>query len=420
MRVRYHALEAHTGEQGRSISVRFELENRSGRAWDTGGQVHLGWQVYDPDTATFITEGKWIPLESAVASGEKQAIQAEVELPEQDGPYRVYLSLLDEREGWFYANGDPLILLDASVAGGRTDVLEARITTAAKIRGQSLLASIPKILKQPFQSIWTNRSLIQSMARRDILARYRGSFGDVFWTILNPLLLMGTYFFVFGVVLQTRFGADASRSGFALYFLAGMLPWLAFSEPVGRSPHVVLEHRNFVKKLVFPLETLSVVQVLSGFATELFALVVYIAGLLILRGGVPLSVIWLPAIVIPQLLFTLGLCWFLSALGAYMRDLGQIMGFLMTLWFFLTPICYSETQLPHAALPVLGKNPLFILVRAYRSVFLEGQMPEWHGPRRCHLTAGSDPERKIRHREANAPYVSIERPSRSDPQEHEW
>ena len=90
------------------------------------------------------------------------------------------------------------------------------------------------------------------MARRDVLARYRGSFGDVFWTVLNPLLLMGTYFFVFGIVLQTRFGPDASRTGFALYFLAGMLPWLAFSEPVGRSPHVIWEHRNFVKKLVFP------------------------------------------------------------------------------------------------------------------------------------------------------------------------
>ena len=75
------------------------------------------------------------------------------------------------------------------------------------------------------------------MARRDILARYRGSFGDVLWTILNPLLLMSTYFFVFGVVLQARFGADQSSTGFALYFLAGMLPWLAFSEPAGpRAP----------------------------------------------------------------------------------------------------------------------------------------------------------------------------------------
>src|SRR5207342_2096685 len=134
-----------------------------------------------------------------------------------------------------------------------------------------------------------------------------------------------------------------------------------------RSPHVVLEHRNFVKKLVFPLETLPVVQTVSGFTTELFATGVYIIGLLILKHSVPLSVLWLPALMIPQLLFTLGLCWFLAALGAYARDLGQIMGFVLTLWFFITPICYPESQLPAAALPLLGKNPLFVLVHGYRA-----------------------------------------------------
>ena len=92
------------------------------------------------------------------------------------------------------------------------------------------------------------------MVRRDILARYRGSFGDVFWTVLNPLLLMATYYFVFGVVLRTRFGADSSRSGFVLYFLAGMMPWLAFSEAVGRSP-TLSSNTGTSKKLVFPVET---------------------------------------------------------------------------------------------------------------------------------------------------------------------
>lgn len=378
MRARYLGLNAATDPQGRAIALSFEVENRGREPWRAGAGIHIGWQVFDPETSTFITEGTWSPLEVNVPPGGTQRVETQVTLPEQDGPYRVYLSLLDEKSGWFYTQGDPLVLLEATVANGRTNLTSARVTTIAAIRRNNLIHAVPKILKQPWQSIWTNRTLIGSMAQRDVLARYRGSFGDVFWTILNPVLLMTTYFFVFGIVLKTRFGADASRSGFALYFLAGMLPWLAFSEPVGRSPHVILEHRNFVKKLVFPLETLPVVQVLSGFVTEFFAILVYVIGLAILRGGVPLTVAWLPAILIPQLLFTLGLCWFLSALGAYLRDLGQIMGFLMTLWFFLTPICYPETQLPHAALPILGKNPVFILVRGYRSIFLEGQMPEWH------------------------------------------
>jgi lipopolysaccharide transport system permease protein len=378
MRARYYALEAIADQQGYGIFVRFELENRSRSEWRASDGYHIGWQIYDPETATFITEGEWVPLGESIAPGSRRTVEARVTLPEQDGPYRVYVSPIHEQRGWFYACGSPLAMIEASVSGGRITVDEARITTIARLRRENWIRSVPRLLKQPFESIWANRGLIGSMARRDVLARYRGSFGDVFWTILNPLLLMSTYFFVFGIVLQTRFGGDASRTGFALYFLAGMLPWLAFSEPVGRSPHVVLEHRNFVKKLVFPVDTLPVVQVLSGFATEVFALAIYICGLLVLRGTIHPSIVWLPALIVPQLLLTLGLCWFLAALGAYVRDLGQVMGFVLTLWFFITPICYPETHLPGGAAAVLSFNPIFILVRGYRAIFLEGHAPEWH------------------------------------------
>jgi lipopolysaccharide transport system permease protein len=212
--------------------------------------------------------------------------------------------------------------------------------------------------------------------RRDISARYRGSIGGTFWAVLNPLLLMLTYIFVFGVVFQTRFGADKSRSGFVLYFLAGILPWLAFAEAVGRSPYVIPEHRNFVKKLVFPLETLPVNLVISGAVTELIGLVVFTIVLLVARGGVPWTVIWLPALLVPQLLLTAGLAWFLAALGVFVRDLGQIIGFVLTLWLFLTPIFYPETQVPAAAAKLLSINPMWALVRGYRAIFLESRAPD--------------------------------------------
>ena len=127
----------------------------------------------------------------------------------------------------------------------------------------------------PLSTIWRNRGLIRAMVRRDILGRYRGSFGGAFWTIINPLLLMLTYFFVFGVVLRDPLRSARQRPSFALYFLAGMLPWLAFSEAAGRAPSVMLEHRNFVKKLVFAVETLPVNLVVAGLITELFAIVLY-------------------------------------------------------------------------------------------------------------------------------------------------
>jgi lipopolysaccharide transport system permease protein len=217
------------------------------------------------------------------------------------------------------------------------------------------------------------------MVRRDVMGRYRGSFGGVFWALLNPLLLMLTYLFVFGVVLQARFAGDPSRAGFVLYFLAGMLPWLPFSEAAGRAPFVMLEHRNFVKKLVFPLETLPVTQVVAGLVTQGFALAIFLVLLAVIRGSLPATVAWLPVLLIPQVLLTLGVCWFLAALGVYVRDLGQVIGFLLTLWFFLTPICYPEASLPQAALGILSKNPLFVLVRGYRAILLEGAAPAF-GP----------------------------------------
>ncbi len=235
--------------------------------------------------------------------------------------------------------------------------------------------SVGRAFSYPALTVWRNQRLIRTMVRRDILGRYRGSFGGSFWTVINPLLLMGTYFFVFGVVLKRP---EESRTDFALYFLAGMLPWLAFSESVGRSPSVMLEHRNFVKKLVFAVETLPVNLVISGLVSEAFAVVLYCIFLGAIRHGLPLTILWLPALILPQVLFTAGICWFLAALGVFVRDLGQIISYMLTVWFFITPICYREDAL-RAHAPWMAKNPITVLVRGYRAIFLYDQAPQF-GP----------------------------------------
>jgi lipopolysaccharide transport system permease protein len=328
----------------------------------------VGWQFYDPDTNRFIQEGEWTPA----AAGDTSLT---VEFPPEPGGYRIYLSTVSAEKGWDYMRGEPFVVVDAVVEGASVRVLNHEVCTLRRLRWRSLLRALPKLFTVPVASLWRNRTLLRSMVKRDILTRYRGSVGDVFWTVLNPLLLMLTYYFVFGVVLRTRFGADRSGSGYVLYFLAGMLPWLAFSEAAGRAPYIILEHRNWVKKLVFPLETLPAIPVISGIVTEVFAVVIFIAALFALRGHVPVTAFWLPALVIPQILFTVGLAWFLAALAVYVRDLGQINGFLLTLWFFLTPICYPVAAMPKGALRLLGKNPMFVLVQAYRDVLLDGHAP---------------------------------------------
>ncbi|MGI8742307.1 MAG: ABC transporter permease [Bryobacteraceae bacterium] len=350
---------------GNILRVEFTLENHS------RGEF-VGWQFFDPESGRFIEEGQW----KSIDRGASVPVEVEIEFPPESGAYQIYLSPISNESGWAYQNGKPFLLVDTQVVDGTVSLTKSEVTTRRALCWRNLRRAIPKAFTYPLLIPVRHYRLIQSMVRRDILSRYRGSVGDVVWTFLNPLLLMATYIFVFGVVLHARFGADRSSTGFALYFLAGMLPWLALSESVGRAPHVILEHRNFVKKLIFPLETLPVNQVVAGLITELFALTVFLVILLVLRGSVPITVFWLPMLAIPQLLLTLGLCWFLAALGVFLRDLSQIMGFLLTLWFFLTPICYPETSLPATALVILRKNPLYVLVRAYRAIFLEGHAPE--------------------------------------------
>jgi lipopolysaccharide transport system permease protein len=348
----------------RAVKVRFHVNGSC-------DGCSIGYQVFDPDTGTFIREGEWQRIESP-------DVEVNIALPAERGRYHVYLSPIEESRGWHYALGRPFLLIEAVVEAGKARLVQTGVTTMRALRIRRLGTAFRKAFTLPVTSIWTNRSLIHSMVRRDIAARYRGSLGDIIWTVLNPLLLMVTYFFVFGVVLQSRFGPDQSRSGFALYFLAGMLPWLAFSEAVGRSPHVLVEHRNFIKKLVFPVEILPVTQVVSGLVTQAFATGLFFIAVFIFRGDFPVSAVWLPVVLVPQILFTLGTAWFLAAMGVFLRDLGQMIGFLLTLWFFLTPICYPETSLPAGAAEVLSKNPVYALVRGYRAIFLESHAPAFH------------------------------------------
>jgi len=374
--VGYRDLELQAG--GLQLRVHVALENRSLETWPRKS-MSLGWQFFDPQTNRFILEGEWTTLARDVAPGEIEPFDIAIVFPPEAGSYQIFISPVQQPGGWAYARGEPLIRIVAEVGDGQARIVEQEITTVRALGWRRLRRSLPKFLSGPWRTVVENQRLIRSMARRDILARYRGSFGDVFWTVLNPLLLMTTYFFVFGVVLRTRFGADQSSTGFALYFLAGMLPWLAFSEPAGRAPFVILEHRNFVKKLIFPLDTLPVNQVVSGLVTELFAAGIFVIALLLIRGTIPLAVFWLPVLLIPQLFFTLGICWFLAALGVFLRDLGQIMGFILTLWFFITPICYPESNLanlPGPALAILWSNPMFVLVRGYRDILLEHHAPQ--------------------------------------------
>ncbi len=361
----------------RRVEVACTVHNTGPHDWRAAAGYTFSYQIFDPATGTLVEDGKRTPFEGDIAPGGASAVRVSVALPQQAGRYRIYLSPLQEDQAWFYEKGSPFLLLDVAVEDGHARVARQRVATLGRVRWETLARSAGRALWYPLRTIVRHRSLIRSMVRRDVSGRYRGSYGGLFWTVIHPLLMMVTYYFVFGLVLRARFGGDDRPSSFVLYFLTGMLPWLALSEAVGRSPTVVVEYRTFVKKLVFPIEILPVNLALAGLASEAFAAVILGGSLWFFDRPITATALYLPVLILPQFLLTLGLSWFLAALGVFFRDTGQIAGFALTLWFFITPICYPEASLPANWRWLFEQNPLYVLVENYRRILLEGAAPAW-------------------------------------------
>jgi len=361
---------------GARLAVSLELRNDDSEDWRTADGHAVAYQVFDAASDNLIDEGPRASYQQDIAPHQTAKLDMSIDLPKETGRYKVFVSPLKENEAWFYEHGSEFLLIEANVEKGIVTSPHSTVTTLSKQRFRRFGRTIASGLTYPFRTVWRHRSLIRSMVRRDIMGRYSGSYGGLFWTVIHPLLMMVTYAFVFGVVLRTRFG-DNQPGNFALYFMAGMLPWLAFSEAVGRAPTVVYEHSNFVKKLLFPVEILPVNLVFAGLFSEIFGILIFGGALLYYGRDLAITALYLPLILVPQLLFTLGLSWFLAALGVLFRDLGQLIGFILTVWFFTTPICYPENQLPQQYAWLFEKNPMFVLVDSYRTVLLDGVAPAW-------------------------------------------
>ncbi len=228
-----------------------------------------------------------------------------------------------------------------------------------------------------FVRFWRHSSLIGSFVKRDLMARYKGSAIGLFWSVIHPLIMLALYSFVFSKILKVRVGAEEGTGNFAIYLFCGMLPWNAFAEAINRSSGVVLEHANLIKRTIFPAEILPVYLVVSGIVNELIGLVILFAALLFTGHHFSLLVLALPAILLLQVTFTVGLAWIVAGTTVFIRDLGQIMGVGLTLWLFLTPIFYPPTLVPAEWRILLSMNPMYAVVEAYRSLILLGRPPAW-------------------------------------------
>jgi lipopolysaccharide transport system permease protein len=196
---------------------------------------------------------------------------------------------------------------------------------------------------------------------------------------LTPALMIAIFTFIFAEVFQARFERGGTALDYALYLFCGLLPWTAFQESVQGSSNVVVAHANLVKRVVFPLETLPVAQALAAHAGQLFGTIALLVAALLIRGELHATVLWLPVLLVPQLMFTLGASWLVASLGVFVRDTAQAAGLVLMAWMYLTPIIYPEALVPEKYRRLLDLNPFTPLVRGYRRALLEGAPPDWAG-----------------------------------------
>ena len=228
-----------------------------------------------------------------------------------------------------------------------------------------------------FASLWRNRELIKASAKREVLGRYRGSFLGLLWSFFNPLFMLAVYTFVFSVVFKARWNVESdSKTEFALVLFAGLIVFNLFGETINRAASLVINNPNYVKKVVFPLEILPFVGLLSAAYHMLISLVVWIVAYLILAGMPHITVLLLPLVILPFALFIIGLSWALASLGVFLRDVSQFIGVVVTTLMFLSPIFYPASALPETYRHILYLNPLTPVIEMTREVLYWGRQPD--------------------------------------------
>jgi ABC-type polysaccharide/polyol phosphate export permease len=226
-----------------------------------------------------------------------------------------------------------------------------------------------------FRNLLRYRQLITALTARDLKARYRGSILGFFWSLANPLLLLGVYTLVF-----TRFFHRPDIKAYPLFLFAGILPWTFFAGSVLESTTAITSNAGLVKKVMFPAEALPLVVVLSHLVHFLFAIPILLLALFaaVFAGSVELSgfILLAPVIILLQAIFVSGIALAISSTSVLFRDLRDLITNLLQLGFFLTPVIYllDSIQAPWMR-GLLRLNPMTPFVASYQSIFFFGRSP---------------------------------------------
>jgi lipopolysaccharide transport system permease protein len=227
-----------------------------------------------------------------------------------------------------------------------------------------------------------HRDLIYRLVSREFTQRFRGSMLGATWAVLTPLLTALIFAFVFGTVFKARWGdlgTGAKHGGFTLIFLTGLVTHGMFAEAIGRAPTLVVSNASYVKKVVFPLEILPVIAACTALINGAIGMGIVVLLNLAMNYTVHPTLLLLPLVLLPYMLLVIGLVLFLAATGVYVRDLSQVVGFVITVTMFMTPIFYPIEAVPSSFRPIIWLNPLTFVVQQARAVTVFGDLPDWGG-----------------------------------------
>ena len=246
-------------------------------------------------------------------------------------------------------------------------------TTASSAKPGSLAAIFGSLA-----TFYDRRWLIRYLIQRQISRNYRGSYLGLVWAFLGPLLMVALLTLVFSELLGLRFREVTGDNplNFGLYLFCGLIPFLAYSEALNKGTNIIRRNSDLVKKVLFPLEILPLTtSITSLIVNSVFGLGALMLILLVLEQRLHWTVLLLPLIVVPQLLFTLGLNYLMAVAGTYMPDIRETLRAVVRATFFITPIIWPAERVPESYRFLVDYNPLAFLVEAYRGLILEGVLP---------------------------------------------
>ncbi len=225
------------------------------------------------------------------------------------------------------------------------------------------------------------RNLIGQLVRRDFEARFVGSVAGWLWTLIQPLVLLLSWVFVFMYCMRVPPPPEAAHKSYVVFLFCGYLPWMLLSETMQRSTTSIVDNTTLITKTVFPSEVLPVTLFLSSLISNTLATTLAVAGVLLTEHRLPGTIVMLPVFIFIVALLATGVSWIASSLQVYLRDTSQFVQVLLTAWFWTTPIFMYESmmrsRLPAWAWNAVRLNPMTAMVGGYRRALLLGQWPIW-------------------------------------------